>query len=340
MSGGVVAYQRALAHAVGDAVAGLLFSQLWYWSGKQPDDRDGWFYMTQAQIFEETAITRREQETSRRKLRYLGILEEALRGHPAQLWYRINVRAVVDLLEKSGAGRRGGIRQTSVTESAGPVRRKAPNWNGGKRQTPSKNSAKSPAKNSAAPPPAAEAAGEEAAVRLTEELVAHGVGRAAAQRLALEKPDVCRRCLEYLPFARFRTTQGAWLANAIRDEYGPPEGYLRAKERENRDAAIRDAAAARSRRKSRQDALRREKAARLAETLSRMENERGNALAAFTQYVDQERVRVEKIAAHLSPERRREQLAVLASRERRLELLDQWLTARGVGNGSSGENAA
>ena len=83
---------------MGHALAGLLFSQLWYWSGRQPDDRDGWFYMTQAQIFEETAITRREQETCRRKLRHLGILEEALRGHPAQLWYRINVTAVVDLL--------------------------------------------------------------------------------------------------------------------------------------------------------------------------------------------------------------------------------------------------
>jgi len=142
MSGGVVAYQRAVAHAVGDALAGLLFSQLCYWSGRQPDDRDGWFYMTQAQIFEETAISRREQETSRRKLRSLGILEECLRGHPAQLWYRINIPAVVDLLEKAGGSRPGGKRQASMAESAKLEWRKAPNWNGGKRQTLSKNTTK------------------------------------------------------------------------------------------------------------------------------------------------------------------------------------------------------
>ena len=38
---------------------------------------------------------------------------------------------------------------------------------------------------------------------------------------------MCRRCLEYLPYAKVRTTPGAWLANAIRAEYGPPEGYLK-----------------------------------------------------------------------------------------------------------------
>jgi len=74
------------------------------------------------------------------------------------------------------------------------------------------------------PPPGATAGADAAAVCLAEELVGHGVGRAAARRLALEKPEVCRRCLEYLPFAKFRTTSGAWLANAIRDEYGPPRG--------------------------------------------------------------------------------------------------------------------
>ena len=30
-------------------------------------------------------------------------------------------------------------------------------------------------------------------------------------------------------FPKFRTSKGAWLANAIRDEYGPPQGYEDAK---------------------------------------------------------------------------------------------------------------
>jgi hypothetical protein len=171
---------------------------------------------------------------------------------------------------------------------------------------------------------------EPAAVALTEELISHGVSRTAAQHLALEKPEVCRRCLEYLPFAKYRTTKGAWLANAIRDEYGPPEGYLQAKERAEREAAIRDEAAAKAQRKSRQDAQSRAKKARLSETLSQMEKEQGEAFTAFTQYVGRERLRVAKIAAHLSPERQSEQLAAFATPVRRLELLERWLKAGGL----------
>lgn len=49
-SEGIIAYNRALGHAVGDVVAALLLSQLWYWSKRQPKERDGWFYMTREQI--------------------------------------------------------------------------------------------------------------------------------------------------------------------------------------------------------------------------------------------------------------------------------------------------
>src|SRR5262249_15020013 len=62
-----------------------------------------------------------------------------------------------------------------------------------------------------------------AAAALVGELVSHGVSRSAARRLARGKPEVCRRCLEYLPYAVVKTTKGAWLANAIEHEFGPPE---------------------------------------------------------------------------------------------------------------------
>ena len=100
-------------------LAGLLFSQLWYWSGRQPEERKGWFFMTQDQILTETAMTRREQETSRRKLRDLGILEEERRGRPARLWYRINVKKVVQLIENTAQFKCGG-------ENANLVWRKTP----------------------------------------------------------------------------------------------------------------------------------------------------------------------------------------------------------------------
>ena len=76
LSEGIVAYQRGLARAVGDHSAGLLLSQFWYWAERQPEERDGWFFMTQEQIYDETVLTRREQETARRKLRDLGVLEK------------------------------------------------------------------------------------------------------------------------------------------------------------------------------------------------------------------------------------------------------------------------
>src|SRR5262249_34336660 len=57
----------------------------------------------------------------------------------------------------------------------------------------------------------------DAAAALIEELVGHGVGRAAAMRFVREKPETCRRCLEYLPYAKLKSTRGAWLASISTD---------------------------------------------------------------------------------------------------------------------------
>lgn len=72
--------------------------------------------------------------------------------------------------------------------------------------------------------PAEDSAGAAAAdySALARELVSHGVGRSVAERLARTKPAVCRRCLEYLPYAKWKTTKGAWLSSAIELEFGPP----------------------------------------------------------------------------------------------------------------------
>ena len=63
--------------------------------------------------------------------------------------------------------------------------------------------------------------------------MAKGVSRTVAQKLAHAKPETCLRYLDYLPYARVKTSPGAWLANAIEHEYGPPEGYLKAQRRES-----------------------------------------------------------------------------------------------------------
>src|SRR5208283_4558072 len=126
-----------------------------------------------------------------------------------------------------------------------------------------------------------EAARAAAVSSLVEELVGHGVGRATADRLAVEKPEVCRRCLEYLPYATFRTNKGAWLANAIRDEYGPPAGYDKAKAREE---TVKQRVAQNAR-QGREDGRRREKETRLRDAYLRIEESRGEALSAFNEYV-------------------------------------------------------
>jgi hypothetical protein len=177
-----------------------------------------------------------------------------------------------------------------------------------------------------------------AAVSLVEELVGHGVGRTVANRLAREKPEMCRRCLEYLPYAKLRTTEGAWLANAIRDEYGPPQGYLAAKHREERQAQLRNARETENRRISHKDAIRSKKEARLREMLSQLERERGNAWAAFTGHLVKEREKVVRLCSNLTPERQKLVREDFETAARRLELFSCWLTSAEGRDLTMGEN--
>ena len=78
-------------------VAAVFLSQMVYWHNRMDG---GWMYKTQADIATETALTRDEQETARKRLVALGVLEEARRGVPATMHYRVNAdRLEVLLLE-------------------------------------------------------------------------------------------------------------------------------------------------------------------------------------------------------------------------------------------------
>ncbi|PRW43041.1 hypothetical protein CSC04_3741 [Enterobacter roggenkampii] len=57
-----------------------------------------WFYKTQADLEEETGLTRYEQEGARKKLVSCGVLEEAKRGIPAKLYFRVNQERLEELL--------------------------------------------------------------------------------------------------------------------------------------------------------------------------------------------------------------------------------------------------
>ena len=162
-----IAYHAVLAKAVGSATAGIFLSQLLYWTPRSQDN-DSWIYKTQQEMYEETALTRREQETARRLLRQAGkskgnseedegVLEEKKAGVPSRLFFRINMNALLRLLTavsdddhapeqdpqpdpssqptSEASSKDGGKRRRTMAESAIQGRRKPSSKNGGKRQT-------------------------------------------------------------------------------------------------------------------------------------------------------------------------------------------------------------
>jgi len=151
-----IAYHAALAKSLGSVTAGVLLSQFLYWQPRSRD-ADGWFWKTRDEIYEETALGRREQETARKILRAASVLEEQLKGVPARMHFRVNITELVSLLsqyQESGGsspdkeedprpGRRqsaeqpqlGGNAPSSWAESAQLVGRKPTNKNARKRPT-------------------------------------------------------------------------------------------------------------------------------------------------------------------------------------------------------------
>jgi len=117
LSGRVIAYHAELAHVTGSVNAGLMLSQFYFWTGTLPPERDGWFYKGREELMEETGLSRREQETARKILVTLGILEEERRGVPARMWYRLDKSRIYDLL-LDRANKMGGNVPTGWAESA------------------------------------------------------------------------------------------------------------------------------------------------------------------------------------------------------------------------------
>jgi hypothetical protein len=95
-----VAFHRIFASIGGGSTEGLFLSQAYYWS-QHTKDPEGWFYKTSEEWNEETALTRREQETARRSLRGLGILKEKRKGQPAKLFYQVDVECLYQLIYES-----------------------------------------------------------------------------------------------------------------------------------------------------------------------------------------------------------------------------------------------
>lgn len=95
-----IAYQPAFAQLRAGKVksgpaAAVLLSQLVYWHNRMDGE---WMYKTREDIKKETGLSRDEQETARKRLVALGVLQEDLRGVPATVHYKINTERLEALL--------------------------------------------------------------------------------------------------------------------------------------------------------------------------------------------------------------------------------------------------
>lgn len=100
----IVGYRPCFASAFGGVACAVLLSQFWFWTGTPTvRARGGWFWKTQQEITEETGLTRKEIESSRRKLRALGVLYEERHGVPATMHYRLNTDVLRQRLQEHQA---------------------------------------------------------------------------------------------------------------------------------------------------------------------------------------------------------------------------------------------
>lgn len=89
-----VAYYPSLAELTGSPKAALMLGHAMFMTrvvmDKQPN-RGGWFWKTSKEWKQVSGLSIRELETSRKVLATGGILQEARRGMPAKLWFRVDL---------------------------------------------------------------------------------------------------------------------------------------------------------------------------------------------------------------------------------------------------------
>jgi hypothetical protein len=106
-----IAFQPSFAHICGDACAGLMLSQLYYWASPKKDgttktsDPDGWIYKAHSEWFVETGLRRRQVDRCRQDLEDLGLIETIVRtvkGRSSnRMHYRLNPTRLLELLQSA-----------------------------------------------------------------------------------------------------------------------------------------------------------------------------------------------------------------------------------------------
>jgi hypothetical protein len=131
-----VGYSPDLARAVGGATIGLFLNQLLFLSDKGHNP-EGWVYKSEQEMGRETGLTKREQQTARRKLLSLGVIA-IMRGgwkntyHFKVIWEKlyqvIAVRQPADQRPQTVPTEKDERAQTVPTEPVQNVSTQPPEW--------------------------------------------------------------------------------------------------------------------------------------------------------------------------------------------------------------------
>jgi len=104
-----IVFQRDYVGLTGSAVAALFLSYAVYTTERLSAEAEGWFKKSGEEWKTETGLTRFEQQTARRILRELDILIERKYGLPAELYFKIRIDRVLELLSAQADARWGQI---------------------------------------------------------------------------------------------------------------------------------------------------------------------------------------------------------------------------------------
>lgn len=114
----VIAFHPVYAKLAGGVGPGIFLQQAVYWSLKTDD---GWFYKETKDFEKETTLSRHEQDTARRNLTELGVLEERRSGDHAVLNYRINFEVLERAIAENRQWRNPAVAIAEKRQSVGSV---------------------------------------------------------------------------------------------------------------------------------------------------------------------------------------------------------------------------
>lgn len=205
----------------------LMLSQMVYWS-KRTKDKNGYFYKTQEEWELETGLTRREQETARKKLRELGFVSEHKHGVPCKVHFRVEHNSLYMALFRFSQNS-----QSSMAEYAKLECTDAPNSDVGIRQTNTENTTEITTEIRRS---TAELTQILKGKKPVEALIAIGIEKDVAQRFnehrkALKKPltleglikhyhESCNACISTNDAARIVLSE-SWIGFANRYNWKP-----------------------------------------------------------------------------------------------------------------------